>query len=75
MDRNFKIAHRMAAGQVAHRIAGQEQDRSRLAGIRVPASASLAVPKYLMLLLLGRKPAEIANQYINTTKASWLEPY
>ena len=32
MNCYFKIAHSMAAGQIAHPIPGQEQDHSRLAG-------------------------------------------
>jgi len=29
--------------------------------------------KYLRMLRLHRTPAEVANQYINTTKPDWLE--
>jgi hypothetical protein len=32
MNCNFKVAHSVAAGQIAHRIAGQEQDHFGLAG-------------------------------------------
>ena len=32
MNRHFKIADGVAAGQVAHRIPGQKQDHSCLAG-------------------------------------------
>ena len=48
MDRNFKIAHRMAAGQVAHRVAGEEQDRSGFSRCLPQLAQSVS--------LIGRQP-------------------
>jgi hypothetical protein len=31
MNRHFKIANSVSAGQIAHRVAGKEQDEPRLA--------------------------------------------
>ena len=48
MDRYFKIANGMAAGQVADRVAGEKQNDSGLAGHLAQLAQGV--------LLIGRKP-------------------
>src|ERR1035438_10380089 len=48
MNRHFKFAHSMAAGQIAYRIPGQEQDHSSFSRCRAQLAKSV--------LLVGRQP-------------------
>jgi hypothetical protein len=43
MHRNLKIANGVAAGQVAHRIAGQEKDSSSISGYLAQLTERMAL--------------------------------